>query len=89
MEEEHDIGWAMNQMRDGKRVRRDAWHQAQCVYLVNGSQFTVNRPPLNHHYPEGTVIDYDPHVDYSWASRTCGVYTWTQGDVLARDWTLA
>lgn len=83
-----DIGWAMNQMRNGNRVRRDSWPGAQCIYLVQGSSFEVNRAPLNQHYPQGTMINYEPHVDYAWASRTCGVYTWTQGDVLARDWAL-
>jgi hypothetical protein len=56
------------------------------IYLVKGSTFEVNRAPLSEHFVEGTRIDYDPHIDYAWADRTCGVYTLSHGDILGEDW---
>lgn len=82
---------AISLMREGKRVRRadPTWRAVQhCIYLVNGSTFEVNRPPLNQHYAPGTRVTYEPHVDAVFTNRTCGVYSITNQDVLAHDWEL-
>ena len=52
------IGWAVKQMWDGARVRRAGWNgKGMFLFLVPGSTFVVNRPPLLGIYPAGTVID--------------------------------
>lgn len=76
---------------EGKRYRRAGWKNALFIFLVPGSQFTVNRAPLLGIYPEGTPIQYAPHIDVVSAETVQGanhVSTWTpwMGDLLADDW---
>lgn len=57
------------------------------IFLVPGSQFKVNRAPLNEIYDEGTEVTYHSHVDI----RQNGVimpYTPSQADMAARDWII-
>ena len=62
--EEQDFGWALRRMREGRCVRRSGWNgKGMFIFLVPGSTFQVNRAPLNVIFPEGTQIDYRPHVD--------------------------
>ncbi len=58
------------------------------VYLVSGSEFTVNREPLNKIYEEGTIIKYRPHIDLKAADGTCGVWSISNNDALADDWEI-
>lgn len=83
----HGIGWAVKQMQDGKRVMRAGWNgKDMFLYLVPGSRFEVNRPPLLGIYPEGHPIDYQPHVDMKTAQGTCVPWLCSQSDLLATDW---
>ena len=56
------------------------------AYMVDGSKFTVNRPPLNAIYPVGTEVTYRPHLDLKAADGTCGVWSISNNDALAEDW---
>lgn len=86
----HDIGWAVGQMRDGRKVRRAGWNgKGMFLFLVNGSTFKVNRPPLLGIYPEGTEINYCPHVDMKTADDKVVPWLCSQTDLLALDWELA
>lgn len=88
--ESHGIGWAVKQMQDGKRVARNGWNgKGMFCFLVPGSQFTVNRPPLLGIYPPGTVIDYRPHVDMKSADGQIVPWVCSQSDLLAIDWEIA
>lgn len=81
------IGWAVHVMEHGGRVRRAGWNGKEMfLFLVPGSQFQVNRPPLNVIYPEGTTIDYQPHVDMRTAQGTIVPWLCSQTDLLARDY---
>jgi Protein of unknown function (DUF2829) len=81
------IGWAIKQMRNGSKVRRAGWNgKGMFLFLVSGSTFTVNRAPLNEIYPEGTVINYQPHVDMRTAQDTIVPWLASQTDLLAEDW---
>ena len=54
---EFTIGWAVKCMENGHRVCRSGWGGSEptmFVFLVPGSTFEVNRPPLLGIYPEGT-----------------------------------
>lgn len=87
---EGNIGWAVEQMRQGRRVARaTGWNgKGMFLFLVPGSTFTVNRPPLLGIYPEGTEINYQGHVDMRTANGTIVPWICTQSDLLATDWVL-
>ena len=76
---------ALDMLHNGKRVAREGWDNA-FVFLVPGSTFTVNRPPLLGMYPEGTEITYKSHIDKRYADGEVGVWTATMPDLLAEDW---
>lgn len=55
---------ALNAIKVGERVSRSGWNgKGMFVFLVQGSVFKVNRPPLLGIYPEGTEINYHAHID--------------------------
>lgn len=85
----HDIGWAVKQMHIGDRVRRRGWNgKGMFLFLVPGSTFRVNRPPLLGIYPEGTEIDYHAHVDMKTAGGDVVPWLCSQSDLLAIDWEI-
>lgn len=81
------FGEALAALKNGQRVTRSGWNgKGMFVYLVPGSTFQVNRPPLLGIYPEGTVIDYLPHIDMRTADGSCVPWLASQADLLADDW---
>jgi hypothetical protein len=85
-----DFGQALAALKDGKRVTRAGWNgKGQFLYLVPGSTFEVNRPPLLGIYPEGTEIRYLPHIDLRTADGSCAPWSATGTDLLADDWLVA
>lgn len=84
-----NIGWAVIMMRQGKRVRRAGWNgKGMFIFLVPGSTFQVNRPPLMGIYPEGTKINYHAHVDMKTATDEIVPWLCSQSDLLATDWEI-
>ena len=84
------IGWAVKEMRDGRRVRREGWNgKGMFLFLVPGSRFKVNRAPLLGIYPEGTEVDYHAHVDMKTAQGYVVPWLCSQADLLATDWETA
>jgi len=84
-----NFGEALGLLKNGKRVSREGWNgKGMFLFLVPGSTFTVNRPPLLGIYPEGTVINYQPHIDMRTAQGTIVPWLASQSDVLAEDWTV-
>ncbi len=82
-----DFGEALTILKRGGRVTRSGWNgKGIFVYLVPGSTFTVNRAPLLGIYPEGTEINYRPHIDMKAADGSCVPWLASQTDVLAEDW---
>lgn len=87
--EKRDFGWALLQLRTGNKIAREGWNgKGMFIFLVQGSQFKVNRPPLLGIYPEGTDINYRPHIDMKTADGSICVWTASQSDILADDWLL-
>lgn len=79
---------ALALLKIGKRLARTGWNgQGMFLYLVDGSSFEVNRPPLLGIYPEGTTIDYRSHIDMKTADGSCVPWVASQTDILANDWT--
>jgi hypothetical protein len=84
------IGWAVKQMQDGARVARSGWNgKNMFLFLVPGSKFEVNRPPLLGIYPVGTEVTYHAHVDMKTATGDIVPWLCSQTDLLATDWELA
>lgn len=82
-----DFGEALAALKTGKRVAREGWNgKGMFVFLVTGSTFKVNRPPLLGIYPEGTEIDYHAHINMKTADGQVVPWLASQADVLAEDW---
>lgn len=78
---------ALDEIKAGKKVSRSGWNgKNMFVFLVPGSRFKVNRPPLLGIYPEGTEIDYHAHVDMRTATGQIVPWLVSQTDLLADDW---
>lgn len=84
-----DFGSALQEVKNGKRVSREGWNgKDMFIFLVPGSQFQVNRPPLLGIYPEGTEINYHAHIDMRTADGQIVPWLASQTDLLADDWGL-
>lgn len=88
MVEPGSFSWALDRIKTGYKAKRATWKNALFVYLVPGSNFVVNRPPLLGIYPEGTMIAYNAHIDVKNADGTCGTWAPSNGDALASDWEI-
>lgn len=83
------FGQAVTALKCGHKVAREGWNgKGMFLFLVPGSQFQVNRAPLLGIYPEGTTINYQPHIDMKTAQDTVVPWLASQSDILAEDWVL-
>jgi hypothetical protein len=83
------FGLAIEALKKGYRVARQGWNgKGMFLFLVPGSTFQVNRPPLLGIYPEGTEINYCPHIDMKTADEKVVPWLASQTDVLAEDWVI-
>ena len=82
-----DFSMALQHLKAGGLAQRAGWNgKKMFVYLVAGSTFQVNRAPLNKIFPEGTEINYCPHIDMRTADGKCVPWLASQTDILADDW---
>lgn len=78
---------ALELLKTGAKIARVGWNgKGMFLYLVNGSTFEVNRPPLLGIYPAGRTITYRPHIDMKTAQGDCVPWVASQTDLLADDW---
>ena len=83
------FGQALIELKAGGKVAREGWNgKGMFLFLVNGSTFKVNRPPLLGIYPEGTEIKYHAHVDMKTADGQIVPWLCSQTDMLAEDWEI-
>ena len=81
------FGEALDAIKGGARVCRRGWNgKGMFIFLVPGSTFEVNRPPLLGIYLPGTIITYLPHIDMRTADGTVVPWLASQTDLLATDW---
>lgn len=81
------FGDALHMLKLGKKVAREGWNgKGMFVFLVPGSVFKVNRPPLLGIYPEGTEINYRPHLDLKAVDGSISTWVPSINDCLAEDW---
>lgn len=89
MTEDQNFGTAIQALKHGKRVARKGWNgKGMFAYYVPGSKFTVNQPPLNEIFSEGTEVEYRPHIDLKAVDGSCGVWNPNMMDILAEDWII-
>lgn len=81
-----DFSTILVHVKDGLVATRQNWPDEEFVFMVQGSQFQVNRAPLNQIFPEGTVIDYQPHLDKRLSNGQIMTWTPSQEDLFAEDW---
>lgn len=82
-----NIGDALRVMQGGGKVAREGWNgKGMFLFLVPGSTFEVNRPPLLGIYPQGTEVRYNAHVDMRAADGSIVPWLCSQTDLLADDW---
>ena len=82
-----NFGYALSEVKAGRRVARRGWNgKSMFIFLVPGSTFKADRPPLKGIYPEGTEINYHAHIDMKAADGTVVPWLCSQMDMLAEDW---
>ena len=80
---------ALRMIRRGCKVSRAGWNgKGMFLFLVPGSTFVVNRPPLLGIYPEGTTVSYHAHIDMKTATGDIVPWLASQTDLLADDWCI-
>jgi len=80
---------ALELLKDGNCVQRIGWNgKGMYLYLVQGSTFVVNRPPLNEIMAEGTTVRYNAHIDMKTADGSCVPWLASQSDLLEEDWVI-
>jgi len=81
------FGGALERLKEGAKVQRAGWNgKGMFIFLVPGSVFVVNRPPLLGIYHEGTEINYHAHIDMKTADNMVVPWLASQTDILADDW---
>ena len=74
-------------LKQGEKMTRAGWNgKDMFLFLVPGSAFEVNRPPLLGIYPEGTQVKYHAHIDMKTAQGTVVPWVASHTDLLANDW---
>ena len=78
---------ALENVKIGMKMQREGWSsKGMFIFLVPGSIFKVNRPPLLGIYSEGTEINYHDHIDMRTADNQVVPWVASQTDILADDW---
>ena len=82
-----NFGQALDLLKQGDKVTRLGWNgKAMFLFLVPGSSFKVNRPPLLSIYPENTIINYRSHIDMKTVNGEIVPWVASQSDLLEEDW---
>ena len=80
---------ALNMLREGKKLSRQGWNgKHMYIYFAAGSKFQVRRPPISNFVPEGTWVEYRPHIDMRCADGSFVPWVASQSDILAYDWSI-
>lgn len=82
-----DFSEALKEIKKGNKVSRAGWNgKNMFIFLVPGSVFQVNRPPLLGIYKEGDIVTYHAHIDMKTAQGYVVPWLCSQADMLADDW---
>lgn len=81
------FAYVLHKLCQGAKAARLGWNGVgMWIFLVPGSQFAVNRPPLLGIYPEGHEITYRPHIDMRTVNGEIVPWVASQSDLLSDDW---
>ena len=87
-----DFGYALNALREGKKVSRPGWNGKGMFLFYNpGSSVEVSAGrPLASAFPVGTKCTMLPYIMMKTASRGLEFVPWlaSQTDILADDWMM-
>lgn len=82
-----NFGEALVALKHGHKVAREGWNgKGMFLFLVPGSTFEVNRPLGI--FPEGTTINYRPHIVMKTAQGDVVPWVCSQSDMLEEDWVM-
>lgn len=82
-----DYSEALKRIKEGKLLAREGWNgKRMFIFLVPGSTFSVNRPPLLGIFEQGDEVTYHAHIDMKTASGDIVPWLCSQTDMLAEDW---
>jgi len=82
-----NFSMALEFIKRGYRLARYGWNgKDMFIFLVKGSAFKVDRPPLLGIYEEGKVINYRSHIDMKTADGSVVPWLASQTDLMAEDW---
>lgn len=80
---------ALKRIKLGERLFRKGWNGPnQFVFLVEGSDGTVDRKPLLGIYPRGKEVKYLPYIAIVTVQGTVVPWLASQTDQLAEDWAV-
>lgn len=80
---------ALLALKHGEKIARQGWNgKNMFVFMVKGSTFKANRPPLLGIFPEDTEINYHTHADMRTADGTIVPWLCSQTDMFAEDWVI-
>lgn len=78
---------ALDLIKRGARLQRKGWPKDVFVFLVPGSEFQVNRHPLNTIFKMGEMVKYSPHIDVCIGTNV-SVWDAQTMDILGEDWEI-
>jgi hypothetical protein len=82
-----DFSRALVSIKAGNKIARTEWNDKDMfIFLVPGSTFKVNRPPLLGIYKEGTEVNYHSHIDMKTTDNKIVPWLASQTDLLAEDY---
>lgn len=90
----HDIGWAVQMMRDGHRVTRAQWNGKDMYLFFNDNKKTQERLHRVENQKRNTVsfikhdFLFEPHVVIKTADQKFIPWLCSQTDLLATDWSV-
>lgn len=77
--------FALAKIKEGKLLASESLSVA-FIFLIPGSNFQVNRHPLDTILPRGMEVKYRPHIGCCFTDGTFGEWSPTNEALLADDW---
>jgi hypothetical protein len=78
---------ALTKIKTGHKLTRSGWNgTGMFVFLVPGSRFAVNRPPLLGILESGVMVNYNHHIDILGADGSISTWLPSIGDLMSEDW---
>lgn len=85
----NEIGWAIQQMRDGKKVARAGWNgKGMFLYYVPAGNYPAKTDVAKKEWGENGLVPYQPYIAMKTVQGTVVPWLASQTDILAEDWTV-